>query len=133
MRARFVAKLFVPILYQDPAFDAFDDFSDFVESISCEPSESCQVRGSNPCRGANVQPGVPGLQLSSSGSAVKCPMTRRATCFDFAGQFRCYNVAYENDVCPRFAHQHVEVSTRGSRGRSNRDRETWRTSCGVAP
>jgi hypothetical protein len=25
-------------------------FSDFVESISCEPSESCQVRGSNPCR-----------------------------------------------------------------------------------
>jgi hypothetical protein len=52
MRARFVAKLFVPILYQDRAFDAFDDFSDFVESISCETSESCQVRGSNPCRGA---------------------------------------------------------------------------------
>jgi hypothetical protein len=52
MRARFVAKLFVPILYQDRAFDAFDDFSDFVESISCAPSESCQVRGSNPCRGA---------------------------------------------------------------------------------
>ena len=37
-------------LYQDPAFEAFDDFSDFVESISCETSESCQVRGSNPCR-----------------------------------------------------------------------------------
>ncbi len=52
MRARFVAKLFVPILYQDPAFDAFDDFSDFVESVTCETSKSCQVRGSNPCRGA---------------------------------------------------------------------------------
>jgi hypothetical protein len=35
-----------------PAFCAFDDFSDFVESISCETSKSCQVRGSNPCRGA---------------------------------------------------------------------------------
>jgi hypothetical protein len=48
-------KIFVPILYRDPAFDAFDDFSDIVESISCEGSESCQVRGSNPCRGANSQ------------------------------------------------------------------------------
>jgi hypothetical protein len=44
-------KYFVPILYRAPAFDAFDDFSDFVESISCETSKSCQVRGSNPCRG----------------------------------------------------------------------------------
>ena len=34
-RARFVAKLFVPILYQDRDFEAFDDFSDFVESVSC--------------------------------------------------------------------------------------------------
>jgi len=47
-----VRKYFVPILYQNPAFDAFDDFSDFVESISCETSKSCQVRGSSPCRGA---------------------------------------------------------------------------------
>jgi hypothetical protein len=45
-------KLFVPILYQIPAFEAFDDFSDFLESISCETSKTCQVRGSNPCRGA---------------------------------------------------------------------------------
>jgi len=43
-------KYFVPILYRDPAFSAFDDFSDFLESISCETSEYCQVRGSNPCR-----------------------------------------------------------------------------------
>src|SRR5580658_9584087 len=48
------------------------------------------------------------------------------------GRVRCYNVAYENDVCPRIAHQHVEARTRGSRGRSNRDREAWRTRCGVA-
>jgi hypothetical protein len=47
-------KTFVPILYRNHAFEAFDDFSDFVESTSCEPSESCQVRGSNPCRGANL-------------------------------------------------------------------------------
>jgi hypothetical protein len=47
-------KYFVPILYRMLAFDAFDDFSDFVESITCEPSESCQVRGSNPCRGATT-------------------------------------------------------------------------------
>src|SRR5260370_38929340 len=44
----------VPILYQIPAFGAFDDFSDFLESISCETSKSCQVRGSNPCRGAST-------------------------------------------------------------------------------
>ena len=46
------AQIFVHFLYQDPAFGAFDDFDDFVESISCESSKSCQVRGSNPCRGA---------------------------------------------------------------------------------
>ena len=46
--------IFVPILYRDPAFDAFDDFIDFVESTSSEPSKSCQVRGSNPCRGATT-------------------------------------------------------------------------------
>src|SRR5437868_832917 len=44
---------FVPILYRGHAFEAFDDFNDFVESVSCESSESCQVRGSNPCRGAS--------------------------------------------------------------------------------
>lgn len=43
-------KVFVRFLYQIPAFGAFDDFSDFVESTIYEPSESCQVRGSNPCR-----------------------------------------------------------------------------------
>ena len=46
-------KNFVPILYREVAFEAFDDFSDFLESISYETSKSCQVRGSNPCRGAN--------------------------------------------------------------------------------
>jgi hypothetical protein len=45
---------FVPILYQNPAFDAFDDFCNLLESTSCETSESCQVRGSNPCRGASL-------------------------------------------------------------------------------
>ena len=32
------------------AFDAFDDFSDFVKSISCETSKTYQVRGSHRCR-----------------------------------------------------------------------------------
>jgi hypothetical protein len=44
--------IFVHFLYRKRDFDAFDDFSDFVESISCVTSEFCQVRGSNPCRGA---------------------------------------------------------------------------------
>jgi len=42
---------FVP-MYRYPAFEAFDDFSDFVESASRETSRSFQVRGPNPCRGA---------------------------------------------------------------------------------
>ena len=37
---------FVPILYRVNDFGAFDDFSNFLESISCETSKSCQVRGS---------------------------------------------------------------------------------------
>jgi hypothetical protein len=49
-----VGMLIVPILYRDPAFEAFADFSDFVESVSCETSETCQVRGSNPCRGVKT-------------------------------------------------------------------------------
>ena len=44
---------FVPILYRMLAFEAFNDFSDLVESISCETSKTCQVRGSNPSRGAS--------------------------------------------------------------------------------
>ena len=36
-------KLFVHFLYQGPAFDAFDNFSNFLESISCETSKTCQV------------------------------------------------------------------------------------------
>src|SRR6266436_8065960 len=48
----FAQNIFVPILYRYPAFDALDDFSDFLESITCEASKTCQVRGSNPCRGA---------------------------------------------------------------------------------
>ena len=44
---------FVQFLYRYPGFDAFDDFNNIVESIGCEISECCQVRGSNPCRGAN--------------------------------------------------------------------------------
>jgi hypothetical protein len=45
---------FVHVLYRERDFDAFDDFSDFVESTTCEASKSCQVRGSNPCRGATI-------------------------------------------------------------------------------
>jgi hypothetical protein len=32
-------KLLVHFLYQIPAFGAFDDFDDFLESISCESSK----------------------------------------------------------------------------------------------
>jgi hypothetical protein len=39
-------QFFVQILYKDPAFEAFDDLNDFVESISCGTSKSCHVRGS---------------------------------------------------------------------------------------
>jgi hypothetical protein len=38
-------KFFVPILYRDPAFEAFGDFSNFVESVSYGTSKTCQVRG----------------------------------------------------------------------------------------
>jgi len=31
---QFHGKYFVPILYRDPAFDAFDDFGDLAESVS---------------------------------------------------------------------------------------------------
>ena len=61
-------KAFVPFLYQNTAFDAFDDFSDFLESISCETSKTCQVRGSNPCRGAG--------RSESKASAQKCQSTK---------------------------------------------------------
>ena len=44
--------IFVPILYGWRDFDAFGDFGDFVESVSYGSYKSCQVRGSNPCRGA---------------------------------------------------------------------------------
>jgi hypothetical protein len=62
-----------------------------------------------PVWGAAVEAGASGMQFSNSG-----PTTRRPTSLGFAGQVRCDNVAYENDVCPRAAHQHVEVSTQGS-------------------
>src|SRR5580704_13784021 len=42
----------VPILYRERDFDAFDNFCDFVESVSYGVYKTCQVRGSNPCRGA---------------------------------------------------------------------------------
>lgn len=45
---------FVPILYRGRAFEAFDEFGDFLESITSGASKSCQDRGSNPCRGATV-------------------------------------------------------------------------------
>jgi hypothetical protein len=79
--------------------------------LACELRTESKVRSDCPAR-------VPGMRPASS--------------LGFAGRVRCYNVAYENDVCPRIAHQHVEARTRGSRGRSNRDREAWRTRCGVA-
>ena len=44
----------VPILYGERDFDAFDNFGDFVESVSYGSSKTCQVRGSNPCRGAII-------------------------------------------------------------------------------
>ena len=42
----------VPILYGERDFGAFGDFDDFVESVSYGVFKTCQVRGSNPCRGA---------------------------------------------------------------------------------
>jgi len=47
-------KTAVRILYRVPAFEGFDYFSDFVESINYGTSETCQERGSNPCRGARA-------------------------------------------------------------------------------
>ena len=44
----------VPILHRAPAFEALDDFSDFVESVSCETSKICQVRGSSPARSMKI-------------------------------------------------------------------------------
>ena len=52
LRPDFMERIFCTDFVPRPAFEAFDDFSDFVESPSCEFSESCQVRspvGSNPC------------------------------------------------------------------------------------
>jgi hypothetical protein len=46
---------FVPILYGERDFDAFDNVDDFVESVSYGSYKICQVRGSNPCRGAKSQ------------------------------------------------------------------------------
>jgi hypothetical protein len=54
------AKTFVLILYKNAVFSDFGNFIGFVESISCERSESCQgagtllfssIFGSNPCWG----------------------------------------------------------------------------------
>jgi hypothetical protein len=42
----------VPILYGERDFDAFGIFGDFVESVSYGVYKTCQVRVSNPCRGA---------------------------------------------------------------------------------
>jgi hypothetical protein len=47
---QFAWKGFVPILYHNPVFDAFDDFRDLLKSISCRTAKSCQVRCLNPCR-----------------------------------------------------------------------------------
>jgi hypothetical protein len=48
----FAVGIFVPVLYRNPALEAFGDFSNFVESVSYETSKTCQVLGSSPCRGA---------------------------------------------------------------------------------
>jgi hypothetical protein len=42
-RADFVEKCFVPILYRQAAFEAFDGFSDFVKSVSCKTSKTFQA------------------------------------------------------------------------------------------
>jgi hypothetical protein len=61
----------VPILYRELALEAFDDFSDFLESISCETLKSCQGRGSNPCRGATVKQRYPLAAVATERS--HCP------------------------------------------------------------
>jgi hypothetical protein len=53
--SRFHGKCFVLILYRDRAFGAFGNFRDFLESVSCKTSKTCQARGSNPCRGGTTQ------------------------------------------------------------------------------
>jgi hypothetical protein len=45
---------YVPILSQGRAFEAFDDFSDFVQSINYGTSKTCQEPGSNPFWGATL-------------------------------------------------------------------------------
>jgi hypothetical protein len=47
--------IFVPILYGERDFDAFGNVDDFVYSVRYGIYKTCQVRGSNPCRGANTQ------------------------------------------------------------------------------
>src|SRR6267154_4987657 len=79
----FAQNIFVPILYRYPAFDALDDFRDFLESITCEASKTCQVRGSNPCRGARFQD----RDLSRSSPFLYCHFhgsTRARECEGFA-------------------------------------------------
>ncbi len=53
-RDRIRGEYFVPILYREPAFEAFDDFCDHVESVSCRIQKPCQDRGSNPCPDADA-------------------------------------------------------------------------------
>ena len=57
-------KVFVHFLYEEPAFDYFDDF---VESITSKTSKSCQVRGSNPCPGSTGIACVKTKRKKSSG------------------------------------------------------------------
>ena len=68
LRPDFMERIFCTDFVPRPAFEAFDDFSDFVESTSCEFSESCQVRspvGSNPCWD---RPGPPVCRPGAQGS-----------------------------------------------------------------
>ena len=53
LRPNFMGKKFVPTLYHNLAFEGFDDLRDFLESINCQTSKSCQVRGSNPMPGSD--------------------------------------------------------------------------------
>jgi hypothetical protein len=54
LKAFEAGNIFVHFLYQMPAFGAFDDSDEFLESTTSKISKSCQVRGSNPCRGAKL-------------------------------------------------------------------------------
>jgi hypothetical protein len=63
--------IFVPILYGERDFDAFDNVGDFVESVSYGSYKICQVRGSNPCRGAKTSISFSNRYFNDSGGVLR--------------------------------------------------------------